>query len=412
MTRHAAGSDEVIARLRDGRVVRGFADDGLGPVIDEFVANFERRFDLGAACAVYAGARPLVDVWGGTADRRHRTPWAHDTAAVIFSCSKGLLALCAYTLVQDGLLDLDRPIAAYWPRFAMNGKEAITLRDAMAHRSGLASLDTDLTRDEVLAWDPVIAAIEAQRPHHRPDEGHLYHALTYGWIVGEVIRRVTGVVPGAFFARRFGHPMGLETWIGVPNDPRPRIATMEVPLPDEDSEEAREASRLAAGHPIVERSLTMGGAFGFPVQDGEVTFNDRAIQEAQIVGANGISTAASLARLYAACVGRVEGTGEPPAPLLTEASLSDALRVQAAGPQLSGLPDDGARWGTGFQLSSPPGQPMLGTRSFGHAGAGGQLAFADADARVGFAYLSNQMGGYGDARARSLSEALRRTLGV
>ena len=153
----------------------------------------------------------------------------------------------------------------------------------------------------------------------------------------------------------------------------------------------------------------MGGAFGFPVEAGEVSFNDPAIRAAEIPGANGVSSAASLARLYAACVGTADGV---PAPLLTEASIADALRVRSAGPQLSGLPDDGARWGTGFQLSSPPGQPMLGPRSFGHAGAGGQLAFADADGRVGFAYLSNQMGGYGDARAKSLSLALRDALGV
>ena len=409
MTAGLPVGDAVVAHLDDGRVVRGFAEEGFGGVIDEFVANFEQRSDLGAGCAVYADDRPLVDVWGGIADRRHGAPWTHDTAAVIFSCTKGLLALCAYSLVQDGVLDLDAPIANCWPEFAANGKASITLRDAMAHRSGLAALDTDLSRADVLAWTPVIRAIEAQRPHHRPEEGHLYHAMTYGWIVGEVIRRVSGMTPGTFFAHRFAEPLVLRTWIGVPGDARADVARMEVPLPDEDSDEAREASRLAAGHPIVERSLSMGGAFGFPVQDGEVTFNDPAIQAAEVPGANGVSSAASLARLYAACVRASDGM---PAPLLSPGSISDALRVRSAGPQLSGLPDDGARWGTGFQLSSPPTQPMLGPRSFGHAGAGGQLAFADADRGVGFAYLSNQMGGYGDARARSLTEALRDALRV
>lgn len=402
-------SGDVVARLRDGRTVHGFADDGLGHVLDEFVVNFERRSDLGAACAVYRDGQPLLDVWGGIADRRNGTAWSHDTAAVIFSCTKGLLALCVYSLVQDARLDLDAPIATYWPAFAGHGKATITVRDAMAHRSGLAALDTDLSRADVLRWEPVIRAIEAQRPHHRPDEGHLYHAMTYGWIVGEVIHRVTGLLPGQLFAQRFGNPLGLRTWIGVPADPRPPVAWMEVPLPDEDSEDAREASRLAAENPLVERSLSMGGAFGFPVENDQVSFNDPAIQEAPIPGANGVSTAASLARLYAACVGTPPGSASP---LLTGASIEDVLRVRSAGPQLSGLPDDGARWGTGFQLSSPPSQPMLGPRSFGHAGAGGQLAFADADRGVGFAYLSNQMGGYGDTRARSLTDALRVALDV
>jgi CubicO group peptidase (beta-lactamase class C family) len=150
----------------------------------------------------------------------------------------------------------------------------------------------------------------------------------------------------------------------------------------------------------------MGGAFGFPVEHAQVSFNDPAIQAAEIPGANGISTVESLARVYAACVSDVGGP-----PILTPSSIADALRVQSAGRQLSGMPDDGARWGTGFQVSSPPSQPMLGPDSFGHAGAGGQLAFGDAAHRVGFAYLSNQMGGYGDARALELTAALRAVLG-
>jgi CubicO group peptidase (beta-lactamase class C family) len=147
----------------------------------------------------------------------------------------------------------------------------------------------------------------------------------------------------------------------------------------------------------------MGGAYGFPADDGVVTFNDPRLQTAEIPGANGIGSAHSLARLYAACVSDRWGQ-----PLLSATAIADGLRVQSAGRQLTGLPDDGARWGTGFQLSSPPTQPMLGPTSFGHAGAGGQLAFADEEARIGFAWLGNQMGGFGDARARSLTEALRR----
>lgn len=151
----------------------------------------------------------------------------------------------------------------------------------------------------------------------------------------------------------------------------------------------------------------MGGAFAFPALDGVVTFNDPAIQAGEIPGANGISTARSLARLYGGCVSALDG-----AAILTERSIDDALIVRSAGPQRSGMPDDGARWGTGFQLASPPTQPMLGPSSFGHAGAGGQLAFADRDLAVGFAYLGNQMGGYGDGRARALTHAVRLALGA
>jgi CubicO group peptidase (beta-lactamase class C family) len=394
--------------LSDGRAVHGHVEPGFGVVMDAFVANFEERSDLGAACVAYLDGRPVVDVWGGIADSRTGAPWQHDTAAVIFSCTKGLLAICAYLLVQDGRLDLDAPIARYWPAFAAQGKAAITVREAMCHRAGLASLDADLTREDVLGWEPVIRAIETQRPHHPVDAGHLYHALTYGWILGEVIRRLTGAMPGRFFAQAVGEPLGLRTWIGVPPDVRSTIAWMEVPLPDEDSEAARRGSRLAASDPIIARSVSMGGAFGFPVESGVVSFNDPEIQAAEVPGANGVSSAESLARVYAACVSPMDA-GRP---LLSAESIADALEVRAAGPQLSGLPDDGTRWGSGFQLSSPPSQPMLGPRSFGHAGAGGQLGFADADHRVGFAYLSNQMGGYGDPRARELTHAVRRAIGA
>jgi CubicO group peptidase (beta-lactamase class C family) len=391
----------VLANLGDGRRIQGIVEQGFGAVTDAFVSNFVERQDRGSGCTVYVAGNVVVDLWGGYADSRTGRPWDQDTAAVIFSCSKGVLAICAYLLVQEGRLDLDRPIADYWPRFGRNGKGGITLRHAMSHRAGLPALDVDLTRDQVLGWDPVIKAIEDQRPLYQMSEGHMYHAMTYGWLGGEVIRRITGSKPGEYLQIAIARRLGLRTWIGLPADARPTVAWMEPPLPDEDTEAAREAARIAGEHPIVERSLTMGGAIHFPAEDDVVSFNDPVIQAGEIPGANGISTARSLARLYAACVSEVDGFR-----LLSDASIKDAMNALSQGPQLSGMPDDGSRWGTGFQLSSPPSNPMLGPTSFGHAGAGGQLAFADVATEVGFAYLSNQMGGYGDARARALTQAL------
>lgn len=381
--------------------VHGDVEDGYGSVRDEFVRNFRDRHDVGAGCTAYLDGRPVVDLWAGVADRRTDKPFDHDTATVVFSCTKGVMAICAYLLVQDGRLDLDSPIARYWPEFAQAGKEAITVRHALAHRAGLSYLDRDLTRAEVIAWDPVIEAIEQQAPHHSPADGHAYHALTVGWIVGEVIRRITGLTPGTYFRQTLGEPLKLNTWIGLPASEREKVAFMEAPLPDDGSEFAKEFARLGP-RPDIERTATMGSAFGFPSENGYVSFNDPAIQAAELPGAGGISSAESLARLYAACV-----TGVDRPPLLTPVSISDGIRVRSSGRQLTGQPDDGARWGTGFQLSSAPAQPLLGPRSFGHTGAGGQLAFADVDRRASFAYVTNQMGGYGDARASSLVEALR-----
>jgi len=397
----AAGAVPEAISLDDGRCIQGFVDTGYGGVMDAFVANFVERSDLGAGCTVYRDGRPVVDLWGGLADARSARPWDHDTAAVIFSCSKGLMAICAYLLAQEGRLDLDAPIARYWPEFAAADKSSITVRQAMSHRAGLPALDVDLRRADVLAWDPVIHAIEAQRPLHAPGAGHVYHTLTYGWLLGEVVRKVSGRSPGQFFHEAIGDRLDLHTWIGLPEGVHGLVAWMEPPLADEDSDAAREVAALIGRSAVVARSASMGGAFGFPVENGVVSFNASDIQAAEIPAANGISSAESLARLYAACVSNVAG-----GPLLTSASLADLLRVQSAGAQLSGMPDDGARWGTGFQLASPPAQPMLGPTSFGHAGAGGQLGFGDVDRHVGFAYLSNQMGGYGDARARELTKAV------
>jgi CubicO group peptidase (beta-lactamase class C family) len=231
--------------------------------------------------------------------------------------------------------------------------------------------------------------------------------MTYGWLVGEIIRRITGLTPSRQFRAALGDPLRLQTWIGLPYDERRSVAWMAPPLPDEDSDAAREVARIAREDPTAYRAASMSGAFAFPADGGVVTFNDPTIQAGEIPGANGISTARSLARLYGGCVSDVGGP-----PILTRRSIDDALAVRSAGPQRSGVPDDGARWGTGFQLASPPSQPMLGPTSFGHAGAGGQLAFADRDHRVGFAYLGNQMGGYGDGRARELTRAVRIAIGA
>ena len=292
-----------------------------------------------------------MDVWAGTADRRTGRPYEHDTATVIFSCTKGVMAICAYLLVQEGRLDLDAPIARYWPEFAQAGKERITVRDAMAHRAGLAYLDTDLTLDDVVAWDPVIHAIEVQAPHHAPTDGHAYHASTIGWLLGEVIRRITGLSAGANFRRALGDPLGLNTWIGIPDAERSHVAWMEPPLPDDDSEFAKGFASFG-NDPRIIRTMSLGKAFAFPSDDGQVTFNNPVIQAAEIPGAGGISSAESLAKLYAACVTGVDG-GSPlltpridrrraPRPLRRPAAHGPAGRRRPMGDRLPDLLGAGA----------------------------------------------------------------------
>jgi CubicO group peptidase (beta-lactamase class C family) len=396
----------VIRDLGARGSIEGRADDGFGPMVDAFVANFLEHGEVGAALTVYAQGRPVVDLWGGLADPRTGRPWTATTPAVVFSCTKGVLAICAYLLKQDGRLDLDAPVTRYWPEFGQQGKDQMPIRWLLTHRAGLSALDCSFSRDQVLAWDPVIAAIEAQAPLWIPGTAFAYHPITFGWLIGEVIRRITGGSVGEFVRRRLAEPLRLRLWIGLPPEERDSVAWLLAPMPDTDPEAAR-ANAEALEDPVVERGLTMGGAFAFPADGDHVSFNDPDIQAAEIPGANGIADARSLARLYAACVSPIDGPR-----LMSPASVEDALVERSSGRQRFGGPDRGERWGTGFAIASPPHAPLLGPRSFGHGGAGGELAFADDEHGVGFAYINNQMGGIPDDRARLLVHAVKGCLRV
>jgi CubicO group peptidase (beta-lactamase class C family) len=396
----------VIRDLGARGSIEGEADDGFGPMVDAFVANFREHGEVGAAVTVYAQGRTVVDLWGGLADPRTGRAWTATTPAVVFSCTKGVLAICAYLLKQDGRLDLDAPVARYWPEFGQQGKDQMPVRWLLTHRAGLSALDCSFSREEVLAWDPVIAAIEAQAPLWTPGTAYAYHPITFGWLIGEVIRRISGGSVGVFVRRRLAEPLRLRLWIGLPPAERDGVAWLLAPLPDTDPEAGR-ANADALEDPVVERGLTMGGAFAFPADGDHVSFNDPDIQAAEIPGANGIADARSLARLYAACVSPIDGPR-----LMPPASVEDALVERSSGRQRFGGPDRGERWGTGFAIASPPHAPLLGPRSFGHGGAGGELAFADDEHGVGFAYINNQMGGIPDDRARLLVEAVKGCLRV
>jgi CubicO group peptidase (beta-lactamase class C family) len=384
--------------------LQGGTGEGFGAVADAFAANYAERGEVGAALVVYQHGEPVVDLWAGLADPRTGRAWAATTPAVVFSCTKGILAICAYLLVEEGRLDLDAPVVRYWPEFGQAGKSGIPVRWLLSHRAGLSSLDDPLAREEVLAWDPVIAAIERQAPLWPPGTAYAYHTMTYGWLVGEVIRRVSGESVGAFVRRRIAEPLRLRFWIGLPPREQDHVAWLRAPLPDADLGLARDI-RAADAQPERVRAATMGGAFAFPADGDHVTFNDPDIQAAEVPGANGIGDARSLARLYAACVHPVDGLR-----LMSPASVDDAIVERSSGRPWPGTADLGSRWGTGFAIASPPGSPLLGPRSFGHGGAGGELAFADDTHGIGFAYVNNQMGGIPDDRASRLVEAVRRCL--
>lgn len=196
--------------------IEGSTAPGFAPLAEAFSTAFTGHDAMGAALCVRLAGETVVDLWGGIADPRDRSPWTKDTTSVIFSCTKGLVSILAARLVQDGLLDYRTPVATYWPEFAAEGKEEITVADLLAHRSGLSAPRDLLNVEDVIDWDVVTGRLAAQQPLWTTSQGHAYHALTHGWLAGEVIRRITGKTVGQYFDELIAAPLQADAWIGLP----------------------------------------------------------------------------------------------------------------------------------------------------------------------------------------------------
>ncbi|MFF7636465.1 serine hydrolase domain-containing protein [Kitasatospora sp. NPDC008050] len=377
----------------------GWADRRFAAVADVFAENFAAFGELGAAVTLFVDGRKVVELWGGVADQRSGRAWEQGTVVPVFSCAKGVVSLCAHLLAQDGRLDLDAPIARYWPEFARHGKEAITSRMVLGHRAGLPVLDQVLSFEEVVRWTPVVRAIEEQRPLWEPGADYEYHGHVFGFLLGEVIRRITGLTPGAYFREAVGDELGLRTWIGLPQDEVARLARLV---------EAAGRPSMPDPESLIMRMVTMNGALAVPGIEEPHGFNDPELLCAEFPGASAVSSASGLAGLYAAAATGIDGSAR----LLSEQTVTDAVRELSAGASWSGFPDLGVRWGSGFLLDGPRFRPMLGARSFGNDGMGGQFAFGDDEFGVGFGYVANRMIGHGDARANRLVAAVRECLGA
>ncbi|MGW4757556.1 serine hydrolase domain-containing protein [Streptomyces chartreusis] len=386
--------------------IDGEVEAGFEPVREAFAANFAEHGDIGAAVCVYRYGRPVVDLWGGVADPETGRPWTRHTLQLVYSATKGATATAAHMLVQRGVLDLDVPVAKYWPEFAANGKADIPVRWLLSHQAGLIALDQPVALSEALAWHPMAAALAAQHPLWTPGSAHGYHGRTWGWLVGEVIRRVSGRTPGRFFADEIADPLGLDFFIGLPADERDRVSRMVYQRPDVDlttvpaqsiPEELRE---LVAAW----RDPKSFSNRAYAVTDpAEIDFDSPEVQAAELPSSNGVGTARGLARMYAALISEVDGVR-----LLTPETLASATREQASGKdQVMVIP---SRFSSGYML--PTGaNPMTGPKAFGHTGRGGSLGFADPEHGVAFGYVMNHIiGGPADVRAETLVEAVRKSL--
>ena len=374
-----------------GARVGGWVAAGLEPVHQAFAANFEQHGEIGAACCVYLHGRRVVDLWGGVTTPGGEAPYTGDTLQMVWSTTKGVTAIAAHMLAQDGRLDFDAPVAGCWPEFAAQDKGGILVRWLFSHQAGLAAIDRALGLDDVVAWTPVVEALAAQRPQWVPGTAHGYHAYTYGWLAGEVIRRVSGASVGRFVAERIALPLGLEFWIGLPESLNARVAPV-IP-----------AATVMPPDPLVALLLDAGSlthrSFANPAIP-PAAFNEPPFRGAEVPAGNGIGTARALAKMYAACIGEVDGVR-----LLHQDTLERAIATKARGHDLV-MPYE-THYGTGFQLPFPF-RPMAGEGSFGHYGSGGSVGFAHPELGFSFGYVMNQMRpAYGlDPRTSALVEAL------
>ncbi|MBA2949816.1 serine hydrolase domain-containing protein [Streptomyces himalayensis] len=393
--------------------VNGTVAEGFEPVRDAFLRNFADRGERGAGVVVYRDGHRVVDLWGGTRDvDGSGGPWEPGTAQIVRSATKGIAAAVLLLLHERGQLDLDAPVGSYWPEFKANGKERALVRHVLAHRAGVPVLDRPLTPAEAADPDLGAAAVAAQAPVWEPGTDHGYHAQTYSWLTGELVRRVTGRGIGEWIADEIARPLGLDLWLGLPDAQAHRVGRVgPVEAPAEPGGFRSRPKRSVADAYANPDSLTCR-AFGAisPAPDE----NDPAYRTAVLPGSNGIATAGALARFYASLIGETEAAegaaGEGGVRLFTPATVALARSEESAGPDRTLVVN--TRFGLGYMLHGTA-SPLLGPGSFGHPGRGGSLGFADPESGVAFGYVTNGMrkGVTADPRAQALVGAVRAVVG-
>lgn len=348
--------------------------DGFDEVAHEFERNFTEHGELGASFVVVQDGQIVVDLHGGAADA-HR-PWGPETLGVLFSGTKGLIATCLLVLIDRGSLDLQQPVYFYWPEFAAENKQDILVRHIVSHTAGMPGLRVPVQVNEIRDFDAMTALLEAQRPFWPAGSQLCYHSLTFGWLCGELVRRIDGRTVGQFFADEIARPLELEVWIGLPHEMESRVCTL-----------TRRDDTPPASHFLCDEDVVWAAKANPPLHVGEPTFwNDPATHAAEIPAVNGIGTARSMARLY----GCLASGGE-----LDGARLVSAATVEQGRACLSRAPDACSGWpfafGTGFSLQTDAHEFGPPVTAFGHSGAGGSIHGAWPDDRIGFSYLMNDL---------------------
>ncbi|MDF6022159.1 serine hydrolase domain-containing protein [Streptomyces sp. JH34] len=376
--------------------IQGHCDDRFAAVRDAFAANFAERDEVGAAVTVLLDGRPVVDLWGGWADGARTRPWERDTVVNVWSTTKGPTALCAHILADRGLLDLDAPVAAYWPEFAAGGKESVRVRHLLSHRSGVSGLRDPHTLAELYDWELTTARLAATEPWWEPGTRSGYHAISYGFLVGEVVRRITGLLPGEFLRQEVTGPLGIDFTVGLPEKDAGRVA--ELVQPKDVSRE--QAALFARMEPVAVASLLN------PVT-GTAAANTPEWRAAEIPAANGHGTARAVAALYGILAGRGSLDGSR---ILSEEAAERVREGQGSCRDLvlgAGFAHE-TELGLGLWLSGANGSYGPNPRAVGHDGAGGSCGLADPEAGIALGYVMNRMGPHiaDDPRKMALVDAV------
>jgi CubicO group peptidase (beta-lactamase class C family) len=409
---------KIKTSVKSGEVA-GFCDPKFERVAEEFVRNFQQRGEVGASVCLSLEGETVVDLWGGSADPASNAPWVEDTVSIVWSSTKGATALCAHILASRGLLDLDAPVAQYWPEFGQAGKEAIPVKMLLNHQSGLPGIKEPLPDGAFFNWDVMVKALEKQEPMWQPGSMHGYQALTFGWLVGEVVRRVSGKSLGTFFREEVAEPLGLDFWIGLPEEHRTRVSLIisaDPPSPGEPLSPIYAA--LADPASLQTLVIFNTGGYMIPGPDGVFGYNLPAAHAAEIGAAGGITNARGLAGMYAPLAngGSLNGVR-----LVNRDILARMQSVSSA----SGLDitlQAPSRFTLGYAKSidnrrvpscTKDDSLILSEEAFGHPGSGGSIGFADPAARMSFGYSMNRMGqGMGlNERGQSLVDATYLSLG-
>lgn len=386
--------------------IGGSVAAGWEPVRDAFVNNFDSPDEVGAGVSVYHRGTKVVDLWGGSFDTARTAPYTEDTLQLVFSTTKGITAIALAICADRGLIDYGAPVAQYWPEFAAHGKFEATVAQLVSHQCGLYTVDGDITIDEALDWPTVTSRLAATAPRWPIGSAHGYHALTFGWLAGELVRRVdpTHRSLGTFVREEIVEPLGVQLWIGLPEREEPRVSPMIPSPPPADPAMAELAAKFIGPGTPAGDALSLNGAFGqlARAEEGKpFTFNTRAVHAAEVPAANGISDARSLARVYAATLAPVDGVQ-----LFSDATRDTARVTVTPEGEGDACLIMGTTFGMGF-MTHGAFTPYSGPGCYGHPGAGGSVAFADPGRGMAFAYVMNQMAGNlaGDLRAQAAIDA-------